>query len=253
MATKIVFVTGTDTGVGKTLLTALLLCHLRQRGIRALALKPFCSGGRVDAELLHALQHGDLTLAEINPFYFSEPVAPLVSARLHKRRIPLDQVIQHISSIATRVEQIPRPQIADLRIKNPKARIQNYLLIEGSGGLLVPLGKGYTVRDLISRLACDVLVVSRNQLGTINHTLLTLEGLTAPPSRSSLRASRSKVVLMDSPPSRDLSRRTNPSILAELLAPIPLVLFPFLPTNCLSPRMLKVMAHRCHKTLSGLV
>jgi dethiobiotin synthetase len=252
MATKIVFVTATDTGVGKTLLTALLLCHLRRRGARALALKPFCSGGRGDAELLHELQDGDLTLAEINPFYFPEPVAPLVSARLHKRRIPLDQVIQHISSIAARVEQIPPPHIADLR-KITKSKIQNFLLIEGSGGLLVPLGEGYTVRDLIARLDCHVLVVSRNQLGTINHTLLTLEGLTAPPPPSSLRASRWKVVLMDSPPSRDLSRRTNPSILAELLAPIPLVLFPLLRTNCPSPPTLKLMAHRCHKMLSRLV
>jgi len=253
MTTKIVFVTGTDTGVGKTLLTALLLCHLRRRGARALALKPFCSGGRADAELLLELQDGDLTLTEINPFYFPEPVAPLVSARLHKRRIPLEMVIQHVNSTAARDEHIALPHIADRRIKNSKPTIQNYLLIEGSGGLLVPLGKGYTVRDLISRLACDVLVVSRNQLGTINHTLLTLEGLAATPPRCSLRASRSKVVLMDCPPSRDLSRRTNPAILTELLAPIPLVLFPFLRTNRLSPPTLKAMAHRCHKTLSRLV
>src|SRR6476469_2720446 len=117
MSTKIVFITGTDTGVGKTLLTGLLLCHLRARGARALALKPFCSGSRGDAQLLHDLQDGDLTLEEVNPFYFPEPVAPLVSARKHKRKIPLDEVIQHISSVATRVEQIPRPHIADLRIK----------------------------------------------------------------------------------------------------------------------------------------
>jgi dethiobiotin synthetase len=109
------------------------------------------------------------------------------------------------------------------------------------------------VRDLIARLACDVLVVSRNQLGTLNHTLLTLQALTASAPRSALRAPRSKVVLMDSPPSRDLSRRTNSAILAELLAPIPLVELPFFRTNCISPPGLKVTAHRFHKKLSRLL
>lgn len=64
------FITGTDTGVGKTVLTALLLSHLRQSGCSALAIKPFCSGGRGDAHLLHSLQNDDLTLDQINPFYF---------------------------------------------------------------------------------------------------------------------------------------------------------------------------------------
>src|SRR5260221_14172519 len=93
---RTIFITGTDTGVGKTLLTALLLAHLRQNGVPALALKPFCSGGRADAELFHALQDGDLTLDEINPFYFREPIAPLVAARKHRRRIQLDDVLKNI-------------------------------------------------------------------------------------------------------------------------------------------------------------
>src|SRR5579859_2301962 len=107
MAARILFITGTDTGVGKTLLTSLLLCYLRSRGARVLALKPFCSGGRADAELLCELQDGDLTLDEINPFYFPEPVAPLISALKHKRNIPLDHVVQRIHSIASRVPSLP--------------------------------------------------------------------------------------------------------------------------------------------------
>ena len=78
---RIIFITGTDTGVGKTLLTGLLLHHLRQSGCHALAMKPFCSGSRADAEFLHAVQDGELTLDEINPFFFAEPLAPLVAAR----------------------------------------------------------------------------------------------------------------------------------------------------------------------------
>jgi dethiobiotin synthetase len=234
METKIVFITGTDTGVGKTLLTALLLCHLRARGARALALKPFCSGTRADAQLLHDLQDGDLTLEEVNPFYFPEPVAPLVSARKHKKRILLDEVVQYIHSIAVRVGQVPRLPPGSLRINNSKLKTQNYLLIEGSGGLLVPLGSDYTVRDLIIRLNCETIVVSRNKLGTINHTLLTIQALLNPTPHSALRTPHSaiKVVLMDSS-LPDVSSASNAHLLAELLVPAPLVVVPFLgPRAC---------------------
>ena len=83
--TKIIFITGTDTGVGKTLLTALLLHHLRQTGVHALAMKPFCSGGRADVRLLQSLQRGELSDAEMNPFYFAEPIAPFVAAKKHEK------------------------------------------------------------------------------------------------------------------------------------------------------------------------
>ena len=82
---KIIFVTGTDTGVGKTLLTALLLQHLRAHGQSALAIKPFCSGGREDAELLHSLQENELTLDEMNPFHFKKPLAPYLAATRRER------------------------------------------------------------------------------------------------------------------------------------------------------------------------
>jgi dethiobiotin synthetase len=254
MSTKIVFITATDTGVGKTLLTALLLCYLRQSGARALALKPFCSGGRADAETLHRLQKGELTLDEINPFYFPEPVAPLVSARRHKRVVSLDQVVQHIHSIAARVALISRPASA------PNA--QNYLLIEGSGGLLVPLGEGYTVRDLIARLACSVLVVSRNRLGTINHTLLTTQALLnrsplrTSPRRSGAKAgphsALSRVVLMDSclP---DVSSASNAAILRELLAPTPLILVPFLGAGACRVAMVRKQASRLRALLTRII
>ena len=154
--TRIIFITGTDTGVGKTLLTCLLLHHLRQSGCHALAMKPFCSGSRADTESLRALQDGELTSDEITPFFFAEPLAPLVAARKHHRRTRLLDVLHQIKRIANRCQ---------------------CLLVEGIGGVLVPLADGTTVRDLIARLHCEVIVVSRNQLGTINHTLLTVEAL----------------------------------------------------------------------------
>src|SRR4051794_429843 len=99
---RILFVTGTDTGVGKTVFTGLLLHHLRTTGRHALAMKPFCSGGRADVKLLRALQDAELSEDEINPFYFPEPVAPLVSLRQRHRTVPLAEVVRRIKEIAAR-------------------------------------------------------------------------------------------------------------------------------------------------------
>ena len=93
---RIVFITGTDTGVGKTLLTAMLLAHLRDCGVNALAMKPFCSGGTTDLHVLNEIQGNELTNAEINPFYFTEPVAPLVAARKHRQKIKLPDAAREI-------------------------------------------------------------------------------------------------------------------------------------------------------------
>src|SRR5216117_424746 len=185
MAHKISFITGTDTGVGKTVLTACLLQYLRQTGVDALAMKPFCSGGRNDVQLLQSIQESRLPDDVINPFYFPEAVAPLVAARKEARKIPLADVLQKIGDVARQCD---------------------CLLIEGSGGLLVPLGEGYTVADLIRRLRCEVLVAARNQLGTINRTLLTVEALRR------RRRQPSRIVLMDQPVP-DLSAQTNQKVL----------------------------------------
>ena len=250
MATKLIFITGTDTGVGKTVLTSLLLCHLRRQGAHALALKPFCSGTRADAELLYRLQDGELALDEVNPFYFPEPVAPLVSARKHKRRISLERVVEQINSIARRLSSAAPVAGRHTSVQSSRLRAKKYLLVEGSGGLLVPLGEGYTVRDLIRRLDCDVLVVSRNRLGTINHTLLTVQALAMP--HSSFGTRHAKVLLM-APSTLDPSSRTNPAILAELLAPTPVVQLPCLGRNCTSVSALKKAAQKFHKALALLV
>ena len=198
---KIIFITGTDTGVGKTLLTGLLLHHLRESGIRALAMKPFCSGGRADIRLLQSLQRGELSDSEMNPYYFAQPVAPLVAAK-KGRALRLPEVIQKIKNVAARCD---------------------CLLIEGSGGLLVPLAQHFTVADLIAALDCWVIIAARNRLGTINHTLLTCQALRA--RRISNR--RQKVVLM-SPGTVDLSSRTNQKVLTNLLRPTPVFAIPFL-------------------------
>ncbi len=239
---RLIFVTGTDTGVGKTLLTALLLCHLRSTGCSALALKPFCSGGRADAELLDALQSGELSIDEINPYYFTEPVAPLVSARKHRRSIRLSDVLERIQAVAT--AQSVRSKS---RIKTP------VLLIEGSGGLLVPLAEGFAVSDLIASLRCEVLVVARNQLGTINHTLLTVKAL-RDALRGRLRRSSApvKVVMME-PRLSDVSSATNVHILRELLAPVAVLALDYLGPKCGTATAIRKAAQKQKRVLDRIL
>lgn len=225
MSCRIIFVTGTDTGVGKTLLTALLIRSLRQHA-RATAMKPFCSGGPEDVDLLWALQEGQVSRAEINPFYFPEPVAPLVSARLHRRRLSLQQVTEKISEVGRKCD---------------------VLLVEGSGGLLVPLGEDYSVLDLIRVLRCDqVLVVSQNRLGTINHTLLTTKAL----EQAGVR--QFKVVLMEGA-HPDFSSRSNARILRQLVKPAPLLHLPYLGPRAQAVAAVKRNAKKFQKTLARLL
>src|SRR6266481_2819176 len=100
MAHKIIFITGTDTGVGKSVLTACLLEYLRQTGVDALAMKPFCSGSRDDVDLLQSIQESRLPDDVINPFYFPEAVAPVVAARKAGLKITLAEVLEKTGDVA---------------------------------------------------------------------------------------------------------------------------------------------------------
>src|SRR5690242_1368759 len=142
-----IFITGTDTGVGKTLLTGLLLSHLRQNNVHALAMKPFCSGDRADVDLLYSLQDGELARDEINPFYFAKPLAPAAAARKDKPSVPLNEVLARIETVGKRCD---------------------LLLVEGIGGACVPLARDYLVADVIRQSGCKTIVVGSNRLGTIH-------------------------------------------------------------------------------------
>jgi len=233
--TRVIFVTGTDTGVGKTLLSCLLLVHLRERGSAALGIKPFCSGTRADVRLLRWAQGSQLTESEINPFYFREPVAPFVAARQHRRTIEPEAVVAHVAGIVAGCE---------------------FLLIEGAGGLLVPISKSFCTLDLILRLRCDVIVVSRNRLGTINHTLLTVKALQhagIQHSSGNTQVPRLlNVVLMDHR-LRDASFASNAQILREFLDRIPLIAVPFLRGNCASPAGLEANQKKIKNILARIV
>src|SRR5262245_27872417 len=204
------FITGTDTGAGKTVLTSLLARHLCERGVAVAALKPVCSGGRADARALHSSLNGALTLDEINPWHFRAPIAPLLAARRERRRVELANVLAHLRSFRHRFDVV---------------------LVEGAGGLLSALGEDFNSRDLIVSLRAVPILVCPNRLGVLNHVLLTVEALPR------VAARRAAVVLM-SPRRPDIASRTNPRFLADILGPDRVHAFPWLPIRGTSNRVL---------------
>jgi dethiobiotin synthetase len=196
----VVFITGTDTGVGKTLLTALLLCHLRQAGRCALAMKPFATGNRADATLLDRVQDHALPLAQLNPFFFPLPVAPLVAARQAGRTVSCQTVAGRIRRTASRGE---------------------ILLVEGCGGLLTPLGPRFTLLDLMRSVPSTVIVAAPNRVGVLNHVMLTKQALLT--AGVSPRA----IVLMGTA-APDVSCHTNELVLRELLPACRVLSIPYL-------------------------
>ena len=163
-------------------------------------MKPFCSGGTADVDLIQAIQGEPPSRDEVNPFFFAEPVAPLVAARRRGRKIDLMEVLAVIRRMEGRCER---------------------LIVEGAGGVLVPLGNDFTVADVIANLECDVVVVAQNRLGVINHMMLTVEALRA------RRVKRIKAVLMTQS-STDYSARSNAAILSETIANIGVFSLPHL-------------------------
>jgi len=154
---SVLVVTGTDTGVGKTVATAALACHARLAGIDVAVCKPVQTGSPRDDDLADV---GRLSgVAELHGFArFPEPLAPAAAARRAGLGLP------GRSELTAWVRDVDAPK--------------RLTLVEGAGGLLVELGEGgVTLRHLASDLAAPVLVVVAPGLGTMNHTALTLEAL----------------------------------------------------------------------------
>ena len=151
------FITGTDTGAGKTYVTALAVEGLRARGIDAVGCKPVCCGERGDAERLAAAS-GGLDIDEVNPVWLQSPLAPYVAGLLENREIALAELVEPCRRLMERHETV---------------------LIEGVGGWEVPLAPGLAVPDLAAELGLPVVVVVGNRLGALNHALLTVRAVQA--------------------------------------------------------------------------
>lgn len=157
---KAIFITGTDTGVGKTIVTATIARLLKRRGVNVGVMKPVTSGciereGRLvseDAELLGwAIGSGEEPDAA--PYRFRAPIAPSVAAKKEGTRIDFSRIADACQRLAEK---------------------HDFLLVEGAGGLMVPLSGGFLMADLVKCLDIPMLVVTRPNLGTVNHTLLTV-------------------------------------------------------------------------------
>ncbi|HLP75595.1 MAG TPA: dethiobiotin synthase [Candidatus Paceibacterota bacterium] len=197
---SIFLITGTDTGVGKTVLASLLTKHLHEAGLPVAALKPLCSGDRSDAKSLRSAQKNQLTLDEVNPWHFRAPLSPLLAARKMRCKVTLAEVAAHIRAIQNRFPMI---------------------IVESAGGLLSPLGENFDSRDLIQELNAISIVVCPNRLGAINQVRLVLSAL---PKQLSARA---QVVLM-STRHPDSSSRSNAKMLGEFMKPQRIQVFPWI-------------------------
>ena len=158
------FITATDTDVGKTVVTGAIAMALRRRGFRVGVCKPAATGCRhdreglisEDAEMLAYCADTDVPLDIICPQRFIEPLAPAVAAERAGRPIDWQTIQRALDEITSRCD---------------------VLLVEGVGGLMVPMDRKTLVRDMIGWLGLPSVVVARPGLGTINHTLLTLAAL----------------------------------------------------------------------------
>ncbi|MCA9404966.1 MAG: adenosylmethionine--8-amino-7-oxononanoate transaminase [Candidatus Omnitrophica bacterium] len=146
------FITGTDTDVGKTIVTYVLGLLLQEQGHNVGVMKPVQCAGE-DAEfLVNALNIKD-AFHNVNPFYTEEPLSPHLAFHRAKKTINISQILKSYQILS---------------------ECHDLMLVEGAGGLMVPLKKNYLVADLIRDLDLDVIVVSRLGLGAINHALLTI-------------------------------------------------------------------------------
>lgn len=199
-----IFVTGTDTGVGKTLITCALAKTLKDRGVDIGVMKPFQTGDSMDSYLLMKSVQVNNDIRLVNPYFFSKPLAPFVAARVEGREIEMNLVKESFEEMLSR---------------------HNFLIVEGAGGLLVPIKDNFFMSDLIKFLNLPILVIARLTLGTINHTLLTVS------QAKSLQIKVLGVILNDAVGAEeDESAKTNPQILSEFLGPeVPILgIVPFL-------------------------
>jgi dethiobiotin synthetase len=158
-----IFITGTDTNVGKTMVAAALAWLMRRKGIDVGVMKPFATAQKIfskrykstDAAILAKAAQVHDSDQEINPFFYMVPAAPLVAARIVNQSTP---------SIADSVKAFHK-----------LASKHDFMIVEGVGGIMVPLtGEAY-VADLARDLKLPTIIVASSRLGTLNHILLTIK------------------------------------------------------------------------------
>ena len=183
-------VTGTDTGAGKTFVTSGLVRFSRSRGIDTVGMKPVCTGDNLDVQQLLEACDGCEPEFVINPVWYRTPVAPYTASLIEERQIDLDALRKAFTHLAQR---------------------HAHVLVEGAGGIAVPIRADYDYRDLAHDLQLEVVVVAANRLGVLNHVRLTEEAL-----RTAGLCCR-VIVLNTVEPDSDISQTTNQSVLESLI------------------------------------
>jgi dethiobiotin synthetase len=186
---KAIFITATDTEVGKTYVASKIAQALIKSGINTGIFKPISTGSRNDAKfLINAIKAGD-TLETVTPVFFNNPMSPYGAAKLENKQVDFKKIYSSLKYFLSKYE---------------------FTIVEGIGGLLVPLKKNFFVSDLIKKMNLPIIVVARRGLGTINHTLLTVD---------KLKRNKQKVlgiVLSGKKNKSDVSAKYNASIIKEI-------------------------------------
>lgn len=193
---KGIFVTGTDTGVGKTIVTAVVARLLRMRGIRVGVMKPVTSGCReVDGELvsddaLLTCQAAGISCSrDVTPYLLREPLAPAEAAKIDGTVIEFARIRESFDRLTAAYD---------------------FVIVEGAGGLMVPLVGGFLMADLARELDLPLLVVARPNLGTVNHTVLTCF------AAQQMGIPVSGVIINNLPKEPDLAERSAPHHIGSL-------------------------------------
>lgn len=190
---KGIFVTGTDTGVGKTVVSATIARALQQSGKRVAAMKPIQTGagedGLLDIEFIQKVMGTNYSLEVVCPYRYPLALAPLIAANLAGERINVDKIKSAYFDLSLRHEIV---------------------VVEGAGGLVVPITETYFMSDLAYDLDLGLIIVIRPGLGTLNHTLLTLE------HARSHGLNIMGFVINNFPDSPNLAERKNPDLLLKL-------------------------------------
>lgn len=163
---RAVYITGTDTGIGKSTVAATLLAGLNDRRMRAVGMKPVASGcertasglRNADAELLIAHSAGNPAYANVNPYAFAAPIAPHLAAADAGVELDIERIKSAFAALST---------------------MSQYMIVEGVGGWMAPLGPTLTQADLVRSLELPVILVVGLRLGCINHALLSVRAIHA--------------------------------------------------------------------------
>lgn len=150
---RAIFVTGTDTGVGKTTIVKVLATLLKDRGLNVGVMKPVQCGGEDAKSLKEFLQLTD-PLEDINPYFAKDPFSPHIAFQRERVQVHRDKILSVFQKLRNK---------------------HDILLVEGAGGFMVPIKPDYLVADLVKDMGAELVIVSRTALGTINHTLLTID------------------------------------------------------------------------------